>query len=204
MRCNENLFAEPPVFGVDHQVTDFPAFIVDDEVLDVADGLVAALDVVSTDLAGAPEMNIAGRFVGMLGRLLIPLAYGEQAWVSARPPRFQVSPVVGIAIVTVVIPLVLSGNRLMDVDARAVLDLVPRQSQAEGVGCPVDLTKEDGRDEHARWTRRTCGLDDEIANDPTLVVQQKIHHAPDVAVSRCHSVPFEVFQTSQHGFLVLL
>ena len=47
------------------------------------------------------------------------------------------------------------------------------------------------------------GLDDQIADDPTLVVQKEIHDASDVAVGRAYRVPLEIFQASQHGFLLM-
>jgi hypothetical protein len=55
-RRNQPFLAQPPVAGVDHQIAHLPGLIVDDEVIRVTDRVVAALNVISTDLNGAPQM----------------------------------------------------------------------------------------------------------------------------------------------------
>jgi hypothetical protein len=87
----------------------------------------------------------------------------------------------------------LPGDRLVCVEARAILDLVHGQRQAETVGRPFDLTERDGRDEDSRPTEDAAGLDDEIANYPTLIIQEKIHDTADVAIGGVDSVSFEIF-----------
>jgi len=59
VRRNQYLLVEPPVSGVDHQIAYRPGLIVDDEVVDVADRCVRSLNVVSANLFGATQMDVA-------------------------------------------------------------------------------------------------------------------------------------------------
>jgi hypothetical protein len=56
---NQHLLVEPPVPGVDTEIADLPGLIVDDEVVDVAHRPVSSLNVVSTNLLGAAQMDVA-------------------------------------------------------------------------------------------------------------------------------------------------
>ena len=74
---NQHALAQPPIAGVDYQIADLPRLIVDDEILNMADGLVASLYVLSTDLFVASQVPISGRLLGTLSRPFIPLAGRE-------------------------------------------------------------------------------------------------------------------------------
>jgi len=52
------------------------------------------------------------------------------------------------------------------------------------------------RDEHPAATEEATGFDDQIADYPALIVQEKIRNVSDVAVCGAHRVLFQIFQTS--------
>ena len=49
----QHFLAQPPIAGIDHQIADAPGLVIDDEVVHVADRVVAPLNVVASDLLGA-------------------------------------------------------------------------------------------------------------------------------------------------------
>jgi len=102
-----------------------------------------------------------------------------------------------------VVQLVLPGDRLVKVEARAVPDLVDGNARVEAPGRPVGLAERDGRDEDLPATENATGLGDQIANNPALVVQEKVHNATDVAVGGTNRVLLEIFQASKHDYLLL-
>src|SRR5574338_344840 len=76
MRREQHLFSGPPVPGVDLDVTDFPASIIHEEVLDMTDLAVAGVDMASGDRCDATEMRIA--------RIGVPIDVSEVMWARLR------------------------------------------------------------------------------------------------------------------------
>src|SRR5438132_6919782 len=90
----------------------------------------------------------------------------------------------------------------MHVDAWAILDLVERQRQVKAQGRPLGMAEGDGRDEHTAAIElkvAAARVDDQITDNPAIIVEQEIQHATDVAIGRAHRVPFEVSKAPQHG-----
>jgi hypothetical protein len=61
-------------------------------------------------------------------------------------------------------------------------------------GRPLGLAKEDGRYENlaSRLEEGATRLDDQIAYDPTLIVQEKVGDRSDLAVARADFVSFNI------------
>jgi hypothetical protein len=61
-------------------------------------------------------------------------------------------------------------------------------------GRPLGLAKENGRYKNLAsiLEERTTGLDDQIAYDPTIIVQEKIGDFSDLAVARTDYVSLDV------------
>src|ERR1700690_3253395 len=96
---NQHALAQPPVAGVDYQIADFPCLIVDDAISDVADGFVASLDVVPTDLFVTSQVTVPGRLLGTLGRPFVPLAGRQTTRIGTHAPKSGVLPIVGVSII---------------------------------------------------------------------------------------------------------
>jgi hypothetical protein len=87
------------------------------------------------------------------------------------PRVLNTLPSKGIAIVMVEVPFVLTGDGFVHIHTRAMLDLVYRQIQVETVSRPLGLAEGDRQDEHPALIEEAPGLDDQIADDPALIVQ---------------------------------
>src|ERR1700691_2757887 len=101
------------------------------------------------------------------------------------------------------IALVLPRDGLVQIDARAVPDLLLGERQVEAVGRPLSLAEKYGRDEDPPPVVEETGVDNEIPHSPALVVEQEIGDGAEVAICRGQRVPFEIFQASQHRSLLL-
>src|SRR5437763_9867058 len=94
----------------------------------------------------------------------------------------------------------------MHVDVWAVLDLVQRQGQVKAQSGPLGLAEGDGRDEHPaaiEFKEASPRVDDQITDNPAIIVKQEIQHVSDVAIGRAHRVPFQVSKAPQHGISAL-
>ena len=183
------MMKQPPIAGIDHQIADAPGLVIDDEVVHVADRVVAPLNVVTSDFLGAAQMHVATDLARTVQRQVVPRLAREQTRIHTHTPGIRVPPVDGVLIVAGIGMLVLAGHRLVRIDARAVLDLVHRQSQMEATSRPLDIAERDWRDQHLTSIEKSSSFDDEVAYRPVLVIQQEIRKVSDVTIAGALQAP---------------
>src|SRR5262245_41510351 len=113
-RGDDHLLARPPVPGVDDHVADGPFTIVDEKILDVSDVAVRSLDVVTGDVANAPDAWIAAGRRHRTGRPSFAQRPFARVW--RRTPAIGSAPVVRVPVVLRVRFLVLPLHGLLGVD----------------------------------------------------------------------------------------
>jgi hypothetical protein len=83
---------------------------------------------------------------------------------------------------------------LVRVNARAVLDLFRGHREVKLAGRPLSLAKKNGRYENLAsiLEKGTTGLNDQIAYDPTIIVQEKVCDFSDLPVARADYVSLDI------------
>jgi hypothetical protein len=110
-RFYQDLLPEPPVAGIDNQVAHLPGRVVDDEVVDVADGIVESLHVVAANLGRGAQVSITDPTavaVVRRRRAFIPPTRRKHGRIGSQSPDAGAAPVHGKAEVAVEIDLVLA------------------------------------------------------------------------------------------------
>jgi hypothetical protein len=82
----------------------------------------------------------------------------------------------------------------VNINTWAVLNLFRGQREVELASRPLGLTEENGRNENLAsiLEEGTTCLDDQIANNPTVIVQEKISDFSDLPVARADYVPLDI------------
>jgi len=114
---------------------NLPGLVVHQQVLHMADGVIAALNVIPAQFAGAAQVLIA-RLAGAVecGLKWLPRLVLR---IGTHAPDATESPVRRVPVVAAVVVFVSARHGLVHVDARAVLDLLFRQRQIESTVFPT-------------------------------------------------------------------
>jgi len=56
--CDQHFPAAPPIARIDDQIANFPSFVVDDEIVNMADLFIAALNLVSSNFIDTAQVDI--------------------------------------------------------------------------------------------------------------------------------------------------
>jgi hypothetical protein len=94
---------------------------------------------------------------------------------------------------------VLARNRLVRIDARAVLHLLARQIQVDNISSQICVADRVWRNQHLPFGRPASSIDHEIADTPRLVIEIDVLHTPYVAIACNDSASVKVVQISQHA-----
>src|SRR6185312_15095997 len=141
LRRNEDLVTQPPVARVHDQVANGPGFLIDQQVLHVADTAIARFDVIVHHCLAAAQVRVAILIPGgfkssAVAVRLRPILFGMEPAVGpihqhhargeAIAPRSDAAPIGGVAIVPKVAHFVLPRDRPVSVDVGTVLHLLFR------------------------------------------------------------------------------
>src|SRR5258705_730095 len=124
--------AGPPVARIHDQVADSPRAVVDQEVLHVTDVAVERGDVVAGHVVRAPEVGISFGGLAVAGGQLLqdrrdrgPDRNRRHPRIGQQAPAIRAFPVVLLVVVTRERFLLLTVHRLIGVDRRAMVYLLP-------------------------------------------------------------------------------
>src|ERR1019366_5236605 len=114
---------------------------------------------------------------------------------AAHAPQPVTLPVVGPAVISVILLFVLSRYWLVRLNRRAVLNLLSGQVHQKEFSGLVEITEDLGRDEHlSPWQPGTC-IGDHITNGPGMIVKIEVFHVADFAIRRTEFVSVKLFNT---------
>src|ERR1035437_2289858 len=150
-RRYRHLLARKPVTDLDDQLTNRPALGVHHKGADMADDPVARLEVVAAHGLRAPQMRIGtfGLRVTRSGWLARErFGWQLQGREAAHAPQSVTLPVVGPAVISVILRFVLSRHRFMRLNRRAVLNLFAGQIHEQELSGLMETAEGMGRDEH--------------------------------------------------------
>ncbi len=114
------MFSNSPVFCRNNQITDRPGFFIENEVLDVSDFPIGGTNVMTDDVVGAPQARVPG-FLPLESGLPFFLNPGD---VGAIAPGVGTVPVIGPAVVPVVLGFILARHGLVTIERGTFLDLL--------------------------------------------------------------------------------
>src|SRR6185312_14961378 len=155
LRRNEYLVTQPPVARVYHQVPNGPGFLIDQQVLHVADAAIARFDVIVHHCLAAAQVRVAILIPGgfkssAVAVRLHPILFGMEPAVGAIhqhhargeaiTPGPDAAPIGGVAIVPKVAHFVLPRDGLVRVDVGTVLHLFLRDRDRQRFSGPVWMT----------------------------------------------------------------
>ena len=107
---------------------------------------------------------------------------------AAHAPQPVTLPVVGPAVISVILLFVLSRHRLVRLNRRAVLNLFPGQIHEQELSGLMETAEGMGRDEHLPPRQPGTRVRDHITNRPVLIVKIEILHMADFAIRRAEFV----------------
>src|SRR5487761_2683963 len=204
LRREQDMLAPQPFARVDDHVTDRPALVVEHERFDTSDRAVRRHDFVANHFLAAAKMRVrrvalliqASLLLARKRFILRPCRAGSEIGrgpdprhgIHAEAPCVYAFPVVGIAVIIVVIDLVLSRNRLVGVDARAVTDLLPGETDVHHTIIPGHAGHRTRRDQYLALAQPASGLDDHVPNDPAPIVEIEILDLAELAVTGTYRV----------------
>jgi len=87
----------------------------------------------------------------------------------------------------------LPRHRLVRLDRRAVLNLLPGQLYPQDFSVVMETAKGMGREKHLPPRQPRARVRDQITDRPVLVVKIKILHMADVAIRCAEFVPVQLF-----------
>src|SRR6185437_1751716 len=209
-----NVLAWQPFARIDDQKPDRPGLIVEDEVIERSDRTVGCQDFIAGDFVTTAQVNI-GRVALLVDasfdfardRGIDRLLRRNERLGRCTDPRIRqhrgspqpvALPVVRVSVIVVVVDLVLTGNRLVGVDARTVPDLLLRQVDVDNFVAPVDPAHRSRGDQHDASAQPAAGGDDQVTDRPTLVVEIDILHLAQFAIARADTQARQFPDSMQH------
>src|SRR5690606_35449823 len=165
-------------------------------ILDVADLLVCALDVITLYVIRAAQVIVLWVVGSLLKQLFCVSRYGAAARyigrsghrISAGAPELRSDPIVTQAVVAGEVTLHLPGDRLVSIDVRARSDLLLRQIDRNRFVNLVDARNRVGGNENLTAVKPAAGFDNEITNRPLLIVEEHVFDLSQFAVGRLQTI----------------